>query len=207
MGQAGNGLLRRRARKKTGPHFPEPSGQWDDLLVSAEWGFPLPAPADTFSDWWLSPNKVRRTFHREPRAVHDVGVNHRRRHVAVAQKLLNGPDIVTRFQKMRGKGVAKGMRSRPLGDGGSLGGFLDRSLQAGFINVAAADHPASGVFRELGRWKYVLPSPLLSCIRVFASQRRPDVGTGKTRLTVRLKELSNAGKMLLRPSHRLRQTW
>lgn len=39
--------------------------------------------------------KISRTHNPLPASVDDVGVNHGRPHVLVAQKLLNGPDIVT----------------------------------------------------------------------------------------------------------------
>ena len=41
--------------------------------------------------------------------VKDMGIDHRRLHVAVAQKLLDRSDIVTPFQQMGSKGMAEGV--------------------------------------------------------------------------------------------------
>ena len=44
-----------------------------------------------------------------------MGVDHRRVHIPVARELLHGPDVVSAFQQMRRKAVAKRVARRPLG--------------------------------------------------------------------------------------------
>ncbi len=40
-----------------------------------------------------------------------MSVDHGRRHIPVAQELLDGPDVVAIFQEVGGKGVTQSMRS------------------------------------------------------------------------------------------------
>ena len=44
-----------------------------------------------------------------PAPVHDMGVDHRRGHIAVAEQFLHRADVVARLQQVRGKGVAQNM--------------------------------------------------------------------------------------------------
>ena len=48
-------------------------------------------------------NAVQRAFHSQPRLLHDVCVNHRRRHVLMAEQFLHRADVLTLLQQMRGK--------------------------------------------------------------------------------------------------------
>jgi hypothetical protein len=48
-------------------------------------------------------------------AVQDMGVDHRRVHVAMAQKFLNRLDIVTTFEQGRCERIAESMAHRELG--------------------------------------------------------------------------------------------
>lgn len=63
--------------------------------------------------------------------VQDVGVDHGRRDILVAQELLDGSDIVTGFEQMRGKGMAKRVASCTLDDSGFSHGFLGWQEEAG----------------------------------------------------------------------------
>ena len=47
-------------------------------------------------------------------ALHGVGVNHGCSDIAVAQKLLNGPDVVVGLEEVTGKAVAAGVGGDPL---------------------------------------------------------------------------------------------
>jgi len=47
--------------------------------------------------------------------VQDVGVDHRRCHVLVAEELLNGSDVVSVLKKVSGEGMTKGMTGNSLG--------------------------------------------------------------------------------------------
>ena len=49
-------------------------------------------------------------------AIEDVGIDHRRLDVFVAEEFLNRPDVVVGLQQVRGKGMAKRMRADRLDD-------------------------------------------------------------------------------------------
>ena len=70
---------------------------------------------------------TRRTLHLQSEAisravdsptasVQDMGVDHRRAHVLVAQQLLDGPTIIPVLQQVGRKGVAKRMTACWFGD-------------------------------------------------------------------------------------------
>jgi hypothetical protein len=70
--------------------------------------------------------------------VQDVGVDHGSRDILVAQEFLDGSDIVASFEQMRSKGMAKRVASCTLDDSSLSHGFLDDSLEYGFVDVVAA---------------------------------------------------------------------
>ena len=56
----------------------------------------------------------------------EVGVNHRRPHVSVAEELLHEADVVAAFEQVDGKGVAQGLWGDTLGDPRRASGLSDR---------------------------------------------------------------------------------
>jgi len=46
-------------------------------------------------------------LHRESAPIQDMGIDHRGRHTAVAEQLLNGADVVAAFQQVRREAVAQ----------------------------------------------------------------------------------------------------
>lgn len=48
-------------------------------------------------------------------AVEDMRIDHRRRHIRVAEQLLHGTDIVASLEEMRGEGVTQRVRRGRLG--------------------------------------------------------------------------------------------
>jgi hypothetical protein len=59
----------------------------------------------------------------------------------VAEKLLHGADVVASLQKMRGEGMAEGMRGHPLADAGIDRSGGHGSLNYGFMEMMAAFLP------------------------------------------------------------------
>lgn len=57
-------------------------------------------------------------------AVEHVGVDHRGPDATVAQKLLDGANVVAPDEEVRGEGVPKGMAARGFGDAGSRTALL-----------------------------------------------------------------------------------
>ena len=50
-----------------------------------------------------------RTAHASPSPIQDMGGDHRRVHVCVAEPFLNGSDIIAILERMRGTRVPEGM--------------------------------------------------------------------------------------------------
>lgn len=81
---------------------------------------------------------VQGAYHATGTPVQDVGVNHRGAHVAVAQKLLYGADVVAGLQQVGREGVAECVAARVLVHAGLKNGLLDGTLQEGLVHVVAA---------------------------------------------------------------------
>src|SRR5450759_539692 len=93
-----------------------------------------------------------------PRAVQDVRVNHRRRHVLVTQQLLDPPNIITRFEQVGGEAVPERVAARRLWDFGIANRLLDGLLDDGFVKMVVAPRSRSRIERKRGRRKYPLPA-------------------------------------------------
>jgi len=61
----------------------------------------------------------------DPGPIEHMGVNHCRRDIFVAKKLLNGADIVATFKQMRGKGMPKSVTTCRLPNAGCTNRQLD----------------------------------------------------------------------------------
>ena len=102
--------------------------------------------------------------------VQNVGVDHGRCDVLVAEELLNGSDVVTVLKKVRGKGMTKGMTGCSLGQGGcSCAGFygpLDHCL----MKVVPVEKARLRISVLSCCWEYPLPGPLSVGIPVLSRQ-------------------------------------
>jgi len=67
-------------------------------------------------------NSVERTPDAEGPPLEDVSVDHGRRDVVVTQELLDGADVVARFEEVGCEAVAKGVAGGDFGDSGCQGG-------------------------------------------------------------------------------------
>ncbi len=64
-----------------------------------------------------------------------MGVDSSRADIPVAQKLLDGPDIIAIFQQMGGKEVPKSVTAFGFGNTCFSNGLFHRSLRIGFVIV------------------------------------------------------------------------
>ena len=103
--------------------------------------------------------------------VENMGIDHRRAHVLVAKKLLDGADVVALLQQVGGKRVTEGMARRRLGDPGGTDGILHRSLKHGFVKVVPASLAGDGLHVETRGGEDPLPAPFAAGVRVLAQQR------------------------------------
>jgi hypothetical protein len=117
---------------------------------------------------------IERTADAQSSAVEDVGIDHGGIDVGMAEKFLDGADIVTGFQQMGGEGMAQGVAADGFLDASLAGGATDLLLQAGFVHVVAAEDAAARIPRQSIRRENVLPLPLERGAGVFPFQ-----GVGK----------------------------
>ena len=108
--------------------------------------------------------------HREARPIQDVGVDHRRRDVAVTEELLHRADVRARLQQMGSEAMPQRVASDGFRDVRLARRVPDGALQDRLVQVVAPRLP-SGRFdiKARGR-KDVLPSPLAGRARVFRSR-------------------------------------
>ena len=66
-------------------------------------------------------------------------VDHRGLDILVAEQFLNGPDIVSVLQQMRGKGMAKRMAACLLRNAGVAYGRLHDALDGRFMEMVTPD--------------------------------------------------------------------
>ena len=86
----------------------------------------------------LNPDAVQRTPHPAPAAVQDVGVDHGRRHVLVAQELLYRSDVIAGSQEMGREAMAQRVTTCGLRNAGFPDGLFDRPPEGLLVEVMAA---------------------------------------------------------------------
>lgn len=112
-------------------------------------------------------------------AVEDVGVDHRRADVPVAEKFLDGPDVVPFFEEMGSERMPERVAGDPLGESGNFGGLLDGPLENRFVEVVTIQSTGECILVLPCRGKYPLPAPLLLGSWIFPIQfiRKSNVTT------------------------------
>ncbi len=111
---------------------------------------------------------VERAANSPPSPVENVGVDHRRRDIAVAQEFLDRPDVVTDVEEVRGERVAERMTGGKLGDAGQPCRVLERPLQDRFVSVMSPALAARLVKVHARRGEHPLPGPFQAGARIFA---------------------------------------
>jgi len=77
----------------------------------------------------------------------------------VAEKLLNGSDVVPVFEEVRRKGVPKRVAGGTLVDGSPRYGGFDGALNHGLVEMMATEQPGFWIPIGPGRWEHPLPFP------------------------------------------------
>jgi hypothetical protein len=94
----------------------------------------------------------------QARFVANVGVNHCRGDVFVAQQFLDGPDIVSILEQVGGEAVPKGMAARGLCNASRADGVFDCVLQIFLADVVPPFLAAPRVDGDFLGGKDVLPA-------------------------------------------------
>jgi len=121
---------------------------------------------------------VERAPNPAPAAVEHVGVNHCRRDVAMAEKLLDGANVISRLEEVGGEAVSQAVTGRVFVDPRSLNGGPEGSLKDGLVKMMTAAVARCLVAIEAGRGKGPLPSPFSCGARIF-----PGEGAGQLDIT------------------------
>ena len=118
-----------------------------------------------------SPSSVNPVgWNRQAASIEDVGVNHRRFHVLMAEEFLHSADIVATLQQMRSETMAEGVAGDRLVDSCQTNCLLDCLLQTTLTYVMAAHDACAWVFRRPAWGKNVLPDPFPVGMGMFAFQ-------------------------------------
>ena len=111
----------------------------------------------------------------ERAAVDDVRVDHRGADVLVAEQGLDGADVRSGFEEVRGEAVAERVTGRAPVEGGRRGGVADGLLQRGLVEVM--EHQSTG--RKVGagarRGEEVLPREARRGARHLRTERVGEV--------------------------------
>ena len=81
---------------------------------------------------------VQRTHDAAAPAIEDMGVDHRRADILVAEQLLDGANVIARLQEMCGERVAECVRGGGLVDTGISDGLCNGPLDGLLVDVMAA---------------------------------------------------------------------
>lgn len=103
-------------------------------------------------------HRVEWTAHPASTVLEDVGVDHRRGYVAVAEELLHRADVVAPLQEVRREGMAEGVAGDPLVEAGFSSRILHGPLHDALVEVMTAFETAR-LLPARARGKNPLPSP------------------------------------------------
>ena len=113
------------------------------------------------------------------------------------QQFLDGANIVTSFEQMRGKRMPECVAARGFGDPCLPYGCFHAPLQHQLTHMMPPCNTTPGVDRAFCRGEYVLPGPFSSSVRVLSLQGIWQVNAPKSRLQVLVMKFFNTLYMAL----------
>ena len=93
-------------------------------------------------------SKIKRALYTFSTLVQHMRVNHGRAHVGVAEKFLNGANVVAGFQQVCGERVSEAVTGRAFVDCRPSDGERDFAADGGLVSVMPALHPGSRIDRQ-----------------------------------------------------------
>jgi len=103
-------------------------------------------------------------------ARQDKGIDHRRFDVAMAQKLLDSPNVIAAFEQLSGEGMPEGMTTDILDYLGLTNGFLYGPLYNGLMDVMTT------FFSSLGVLPTILPNKDKAAVMAGAERLATSIG-------------------------------
>jgi hypothetical protein len=105
-----------------------------------------------------------------PPAQH-VRIDHRRTHIRMAEQLLHGEDVITRFQQVGGERMAQRVRRRRLSDRGVAQRLSHGALKRLIAEMMPANDATSRIDRAVFGGKHELPGPFATGVGIFVRKR------------------------------------
>jgi hypothetical protein len=111
--------------------------------------------------------------------IEDVGVDHGRADVLVAEQGLDRADVGAALEQVGGEAVAQGVGGDPFVDAGGEGGAAEGALDVGFVEMVPAYEAGTGVAGRLRCGEDPLPFPVPAGVGVFARDRVGQLDAGQ----------------------------
>ena len=120
---------------------------------------------------------VQRAANTQTGFAQDVGVNHGRGDIFVAQELLHRSDVVTTFKKVRSKAMTERVATGSLWYARFSHRNLDGILKVFLLDMMAAHFPGPRIKRRFRGGKNILPTPGALSIWILPPQaeRKVDI--------------------------------
>ncbi len=127
----------------------------------------------------------------------DVGVDHRRLDVFVAEEFLDCSDVVASHQQVSGEGVAEGMAAHVLVDVGVSDCLFDRTVDDRVVQMVATDDASSRILAAGAGREDVLPAPVGGGIGVLSAKGFGEVDLAEALFEVLFVELLDVEEVVL----------
>ena len=111
---------------------------------------------------------VKRATDRQAAAVEDVGIDHRRFDIFVAEQFLHCSDVVAGFKQVGRKGMPERVRPDRFGKTRTSGGNGDDFLQTTVTGMVTSRRTRLRIDGQAAGGKHVLPTPGFSGVGIFA---------------------------------------
>ena len=114
-----------------------------------------------------------------------MGVDHRRRHILVAQQFLHRTDVVATFQQMGSERMSQSVRADQLGNAGAGRRPFHRPLYPLLVDMMTAHRTRTRVRRKPLRRKNVLPGQRPGSVGIFHRERirQPHLATPHSQIS------------------------
>lgn len=100
---------------------------------------------------------------------HDVEVDHGGGNIRMSEEVLDGADIDTGFQEVRGEGMSERVAGGPFRQSDPPNRLGDLAGEGFFVKMKSPESPGSGVWGKVGGGKGPLPRPFAACVRILSA--------------------------------------
>ena len=129
-------------------------------------------------------------------SIQDVRVDHRGRDIAMPEELLDGSDVVARFEQVGREAVAERVTRSGFRDASRDHRKPESALQDGFVEMMAAKLTACAIAILASCRKEPLPYPLVGRVRILPGEGFGELDVCSARREVRVVERSDAPQVV-----------